>query len=189
MKYSLNVVLFGTIIIAACSSVSQTPAYASPQTNHPLGFMFGEWVGTASGVGADRVPFTVTQTERVGPILDGYVVLVEGTGFRDNGEPAFNAFGAISCDAEAMCEIRSYSDGRTGTFPFTITDTGYRWSIPAGPNAKMQYTATIDGNNWDQVGEFVRDGHDPVQTFQMSLKRIGDTDWPAAGAVDPMADP
>ena len=28
-------------------------------------------------------------------------------------------------------------------------------------------------------------GREPVRVFDMRLKRIGDTDWPAAGAVSP----
>jgi hypothetical protein len=28
-------------------------------------------------------------------------------------------------------------------------------------------------------------GKDPVRLFEMNLKRVGGTDWPAAGAISP----
>jgi hypothetical protein len=36
-----------------------------------------------------------------------------------------------------------------------------------------------------EIGERIVPGGEPVRFFEMTLKRIGDTDWPAAGAVGP----
>jgi hypothetical protein len=49
----------------------------------------------------------------------------------------------------------------------------------------MRYTATLEGDRFSEVGEFVMDGRAPMQTFRMDLTRRGDTDWPAAGGVQP----
>ncbi|MCA8901909.1 MAG: hypothetical protein KDA53_11745 [Hyphomonas sp.] len=177
------------LVLAACATpVTEAAPAAVPAVDmsHPLAFMFGEWVGEASGVGADRKPFQVTQTERVGPMLGGDLVLVEGTGYGADGAAAFNALGVISqTAAEGGWEIHSYNGGRAGTFPFEPKANGFVWSTPAGPNARMRYTATFTDGNWSQVGEYVAEGQDPVQTFQMQLTRTGDTDWPSAGAVTP----
>ena len=51
----------------------------------PLSFMFGEWEGSAHGVGRDRKPYDITQTERVGPMLDGDVTVIEGRGYAEDG--------------------------------------------------------------------------------------------------------
>jgi hypothetical protein len=36
-----------------------------------------------------------------------------------------------------------------------------------------------------EVGDRIAPGQDPVRFFDMNLKRVGDTDWPAAGAISP----
>jgi hypothetical protein len=47
----------------------------------------------------------------------------------------------------------------------------------------IRYTATVKDGAWKEVGERVAPGQAPVQFFEMNLKRVGDTDWPAAGAI------
>ncbi len=150
---------------------------------HPLEFMFGEWAGPASGY-SQTGPFSITQTERVGPALDGDIVVIEGRGYSASGETAFNAFAVISkTSADAGWEMRSYAQDRAGTFPFELTETGYTWSIPAGPGARMIYTATFEGETWHQIGQYVPAEGDARQTFEMTLTRIGDTDWPVGDPV------
>ncbi len=168
------------------TSASADPTAAEADADHALAFMFGEWVGEASGVGPDRKPFQLTQTERVGPMLGGDVVVIEGKGYTPEGGVAFNAFAVVSPapDGENW-EIRSYAQGLAGTFPFALNDNGYVWTTPAGPNAQMRYTATFDGDRWTEIGEYVAEGQPPVKTFTMSLTRTGSTDWPATGSVDP----
>ncbi len=158
-------------------------AVAEEDAAHPLAFMFGEWVGPASGV-SQAGPFSLTQTERVGPMLDGDAVVIEGRGYDDDGNTVFNALGIVSPTAtDDGWEMRTYANGRTGTFPFEITDTGYVWSLPAGPGARMVYTATFDGNSWHQTGAYTPTEGPARQTFEMALTRTGDSDWPAADPV------
>jgi hypothetical protein len=33
------------------------------------------------------------------------------------------------------------------------------------------------------VGDRIEPGKEPVRFFEMSLKRVGDSSWPAAGAI------
>jgi hypothetical protein len=72
--------------------------------------------------------------------------------------------------------------GMVGDFALTPSDSGYVWEIPAGPMT-IRYTALIRGGKWREIGERVVAGQPPAQFFEMNLVRVGDTDWPAAGAV------
>jgi len=162
-------------------------ASAEPEAgaDHPLSFMFGEWVGDASGF-SQTGPYAITQTERVGPILEGDAVVIEGRGYSEAGETMFNAFAVVSKTAsDGGWEMRSYAQGRAGTFPFELTETGYVWSVPAGPNARMIYTAHFDDDVWQQTGQYTPEQGEPRQTFQMTLTRTSNTDWPAGDPVSP----
>lgn len=175
------------LALTACASTAPEPGPVPPPAyNHPLDFMFGEWVGTAQGYGPGGVPFELTQTERVGPMLDGRIVVVEGTGYDEVGEVEFNAFAVISQSGpDGSWEIRSYNGERAGTFPLILTEDGFRWSIPAGPNATVEYEATVEDGSWTEIGHYVAAGMAPREVFRMTVERVSYTTWPAAGAVPP----
>ena len=193
MKRFIISAISGLALAACATAPAETLAtdtdaaeLSEKMADHPLSFMFGEWVGTASGFTPDRQPYEVTQTERVGPLLGGDVVAIEGRGYGADGSTAFNAFAVVSPTGEnGAWEMRSYTMGRAGTFPFEPRANGFVWSTPAGPNARMRYTATFEGDSWSQIGEFVADGQPARQVFKMDLTRTGPSSWPAAGAVSP----
>ena len=149
----------------------------------PLSIMDGVWRGPAWAL--DRGGrHDSTQTERIGPFLGGAVKMIEGRGYRASGEVSFNAFAVISYDpATKSYTISSWAQGRSGDFPLTVTGDGYVWTIPAGPNAVIRYTAVIKGDAWREIGEYIVEGQPARQIFEMNLKRIGDTDWPGVGAI------
>jgi len=150
-----------------------------------IAWMDGTWQGPAWAIGTDGERIEITQTERVGPIRDGTSRVIEGLGYDAEGNPVFNAFAVVSYDpATDEYVMRSYSGGQQGSFWFDATDTGYVWEIPLG-EALMRYTATATDGHWSQVGEIVLPGQEPQQVFGMELTRMGDTDWPAGGAVFP----
>ncbi|MDG2535626.1 DUF1579 family protein [Sphingomonas sp. HITSZ_GF] len=157
---------------------------AQSDAMHKLDWMHGKWRGEARvqmpGAG-ERV---MTHTERVGTMLDGTITLVEGKSFDAAGKVPFNAFAVISYDpATKTYAMASHTGGRAGTFPLAVTDKGYAWEMPAGPNAKVLYKAWLEGDTWIEAGEFVMNGQPGRPFFKMTLKRIGDTDWPMAGSV------
>ena len=138
------------------------------------------WTILPSGVRHD-----VTQTERIGPFLDGSVKVLEGRGYNADGTVGFNAFGVISYQpGQQTYTLRSYALGYAGDFVLTPTSDGYVWQIPAGPMT-IRYTATIKNGTWREVGDRIAPGKDPVRFFEMNLKRVGDTKWPGDGAVSP----
>lgn len=150
-----------------------------------LHFLDGAWRGTANTVGASGEQFTVTQTERIGPFLDGSVKVIEGRGYDKEGKVRFNAFGTISYNPDTRAyTMRSHAMGHVGDFPVTITPDGWRWSIPAGP-ITIRYDARIRNGVWHEVGERLEPGKKPERFFEMTVTRIGDTDWPAGGAIAP----
>ncbi|WOI52369.1 hypothetical protein [Parvularcula sp. LCG005] len=181
----LSSLLAVALMATAGAAFAQPMPQIGGQASHieALDFMKGEWRGTAT-IYSQTGPQTLTQTERVGTMLQGDILVVEGHGYDADGETEFNAMGIVSWNpATAAYDFRSYAMGFSGTYPFNATENGFAWEIPAGPNAKIVYNAVIEGDDWHETGHYVRDGMAPVKTIEMTLKRIGDTDWPAANPV------
>ena len=148
-----------------------------------LARMDGVWRGDAWTILRSGEKHSITQTERIGPFLDGSIKVVEGRGYDPDGKVSFNAFGVISFDpATKTYTLHSYAQGRAGDFPLVPNADGYVWEIPAGP-MKIRYTAVIKPDSWREIGEYIAPGKDPVQFFEMNLKRVGDSAWPSAGAI------
>jgi hypothetical protein len=149
-----------------------------------LAAMDGTWRGTAWTMKPDGTRHQLTQTERVGSFLDGTIKVVEGRGYEADGTVSFNAFAIISYDPSKQAySMRSYTmTGQKGDFVIEPNATGFVWTIPAGPMT-IRYTATIKDGKWREVGERLMPGKDPIQFMEMNLERIGNSDWPGAGAV------
>ncbi|MEM6476444.1 MAG: DUF1579 domain-containing protein [Pseudomonadota bacterium] len=146
--------------------------------------MDGEWRGTVTTT-TPMGEITLTQTERVGTLAGGAVRMIEGRGYAEDGSLAFNAVAMITYDAMSdEYVMTTTARGFTGRPWFKATETGFEWGLDNGP-VKMTYEAVIDGDDWTEIG-YMQFGDAPRQKFlEMKLKRIGDTDWPAEGAVGP----
>ncbi|MEK6334563.1 MAG: DUF1579 domain-containing protein [Acidobacteriota bacterium] len=150
-----------------------------------LSFMDGAWRGSAWAIAPTGEKRNLTQTERVGPFLGGSVKVVEGKGYEADGKVGFNAFATISYNAATkVYTMHSYAQGNVGDFVLTPKPDGFVWEIPAG-QMTIRYTAVIKDGTWQEVGDRIVPGKEPVRFFEMTLKRIGDTDWPAGGAISP----
>lgn len=150
-----------------------------------LSFMDGVWRGPAWTMLPSGDKHAITQTERIGPFLDGAVKVIEGRGYEQDGKSTFNAFGTISYDPTTRAyTLHSYAQGHVGDFALTPTSDGFIWEIPAGA-MKIRYSTTIKDGVWREVGDRVLAGQEPIRFFEMNLKRVGDTTWPAAGAISP----
>ena len=158
---------------------------AQRQALAPLAFMDGVWRGPAWTILASGQKHSITQTERIGPFLDGSVKVLEGRGYDPDGKVTFNAFAILSYDpAKRAFTLHSHAMGMAGDFALKPTDDGYTWEIPAGPMT-IRYTAVIKNGGWREVGDRIAPGKEPVRFFEMNLKRVGDTNWPAEGAIPP----
>ncbi len=190
MKPFTRLALVAVLLIMPASAYAQMPA--SPNGSEAqraaidrLAFLDGEWRGEAT-VHSPTGTLTLTQTERVGSMLGGSIKVIEGRGYAADGSTQFNAMATVSWDARAgRYGFRSYAQGYSGDYAFEVTDDGFRWETPAGPNAKIQYVAVVRDGTWHEVGTYVAEGQPPRQMIETRLRRIGDTSWPAGGAVSP----
>jgi hypothetical protein len=170
--------------------VAQVPAQptgsdAQREAVGALDFLDGEWRGEAV-ITMPGGAMTLTQTERVGAMLGGSVKVIEGRGYAADGSTQFNAMAVLSWDARAnRYSFRSWANGHSGEYPFERTEDGFRWETPAGPNAKIQYVAVVKDGTWHEVGDYVAEGQPPRRFIEMRLTRVGDSQWPAGGAVSP----
>lgn len=145
--------------------------------------MDGVWRGPAWTILSSGEKHNITQTERIGPFLDGSVKVIEGRGYDPDGKVTFNAFGTISFNTTTRgYALHSYAMGNVGDFVITPTVDGYKWEIPAGPMT-IRYTAVIKNGSFREVGDQIRPRKEPVRFFEMTLKRFGDTNWPTEGAI------
>lgn len=148
-----------------------------------LAFMDGVWRGEAWTVMPTGEKHNITQTERIGPFLDGAVKVIEGRGYEADGKVVFNALGVVSYDSgSGSYRMQSHAMGQSGTFKLTPTVDGFVWEIPAGPMT-IRYTAVVKDGAWRELGDRIVPGQEPVRFFEMNLKRVGNTDWPAAGVI------
>jgi hypothetical protein len=180
-------------IVAAAALSAAMPAMAQDANKaaiaeqqaamQKLAWMQGVWRGPGGGMNRSG-PYKVTQTERIGPFLDGTLMVIEGKGYNPDGSIGFNAFGVISYDpATKRYTLSSHALGYSGDFALTPTDNGYVWEVPAGPGATIRYTATLAGGLWTETGDYVAGSQPPRRIFEMNLKRVGNSDWPLAGGV------
>lgn len=185
----LAVALVGIAPLPALAQTAPDPTAllaAQAEAMRPLAALHGRWRGTARTLLPDGSWRQVTQTERMGPFLGGTVLVIEGRGYREDGDLGFNAFGVVSFDpATRAYTLHSHAQGHVGDFVFEPTADGYRWSIPLGAAGTIRYVATVRDGVLREIGERVVEGRPPSRIFEMRLERLGDSDWPAAGAVPP----
>jgi hypothetical protein len=169
---------------AAAQYDPQATQQAQREAMAPLQFMDGVWRGPAWTLQPNGEKRHLVQTERIGPFLQGTIRVIEGRGYLDDGRVGFNALGIVSYDAARKTySMRSYALGHAGDFAFRPGADGYAWEVPAGPKATIKYVATVRDGTLHEVGDRVVEGQPPVRIFEMTLKRIGDTAWPAGDAV------
>ena len=178
-----------SVSLGAFAQAQHDPAAAiaaQVEAMKPLASMDGVWRGPAWTLRPDGEKRHITQTERIGPFLGGSIKVVEGRGYNPDGTVGFNAFGVVSYNLQTRTySIRSYALGHAGDFPFRPTPDGYAWEIPAGPGAVIRYVATIKDGTLREVGDRVVADRPPLRIFEMELKRVGDSSWPAGDPVPP----
>ncbi len=181
-------------LLAACTALAagaqapDTQALIAAQKEAMKAFaaMNGVWRGPAWTIVPGGRKIELIQTERAGPMLDGTLKVVEGRGYLADGTLGFNAFGVISYSvATKQYAMRSWAMGQSGEFAITPTADGYVWERPAGPGAVIRYTASVKGDTFSEHGEFIAGDKPPSRIFEMTLKRVGDTAWPAGDPILP----
>ena len=191
-KSRFAIVVLGVAVVANASFATAQerpdPAAllaAQREAMAAFAFMDGVWRGPATTVRPSGEKHAITQTERIGSLLGGTVKVIEGRGYEPDGKTTFNALGIISYSvATKTYSMRSYAMGYSGDFVVQRTSDGFTWDIPAGP-VTIRYNAIVKDGTWTEVGDRIVPGEDPVRFFEMQLRRVGDSDWPGAGAIAP----
>jgi len=191
-KSRFAIVVLGVAVVANASFATAQerpdPAAllaAQREAMAAFAFMDGVWRGPATTVRPSGERHAITQTERIGSLLGGTVKVIEGRGYEPDGKTTFNALGIISYNvATKTYSMRSYAMGYSGDFVVQRTSDGFIWDIPAGP-VTIRYNAIVKDGTWTEVGDRIVPGKDPVRFFEMQLRRVGDSDWPGAGAIAP----
>lgn len=170
LTLSLTVFLAGTINAQDNSTVCREQMNA-------LSHLSGKWRGDARIVQPGGVVVNVTQEETIEYKLDGLVLQVEGVG-RNKNEPAsisFHALAFINFNASKNSyEIKSYlKDGKQTDAYFKVVEANrYDWGFDV-PGGKIVYHIIIDPANhqWNEKGEFSRDGAQWYPFFEMNLTK------------------
>ena len=191
-KSRFAIVVLGVAVVAnaTCATAQERPdpaalLAAQREAMAAFAFMDGVWRGPATTVRPSGEKHAITQTERIGSLLGGTVKVIEGRGYEPDGKTTFNALGIISYSvATKTYSMRSYAMGYSGDFVVQRTSDGFTWDIPAGP-VTIRYNAIVKDGTWTEVGDRIVPGKDPVRFFEMQLRRVGDSDWPGAGAIAP----
>jgi hypothetical protein len=180
----LGLALAAGMLLLAAPAPAQDAIAEQKAAMKKFDWMKGRWRGPAVAQTAEG-ELKLTQTERIGPMLDGTLLVMEGKGFGADGSAVFNAFGVLSFDSQSKAyTLRSHAQGYAGTFKLVPSDTGYIWEVPAGAFS-IRYTASFRDGTWTEVGDRIVTGQPPQRIFEMNLRRVGDSDWPEAGAQKP----
>ena len=170
-KYVVSLLLISLLSFSLAQSESRPVIAETP----PFSTMLGNWEGEGwSMMGPDqRVEFN--QTEQIEAKAGGTVISVTGTG-RDpeTNEISFEAFATAAYNAEGNVVWTAYNGGNALALEPEFTDTTFIWGFDV-EGGEVRYTITVEGDTWEQVGEFSPDGGETwFPNFGMTLTRVAD---------------
>lgn len=169
----------------AHAQAPDTPALlaAQRQAMAALSSLDGVWRGTARVMLPGGQTREIVQTERIGNMLGGTIKVVEGRGYGADGDVQFNAFAVISFSPrEGKYKFQSHAQGTSSDFILEPRPDGFVWWQRFGPMT-IRFTTVIKDGTWTEIGERIVEGQAPQRTVEMTLRRLGPTDWPEVGAV------
>jgi hypothetical protein len=145
----------------------------------------GLWRGSGSTMLPSGARRNFTQTIRVGPFLEGSLRVIERRSYGSDGKLAENTLEIISYNAETKAYfIRWYGQGIASDLPITPSANGFSLEYPAGAN-RIRFTVSVVNGTWTEIAERIPAGKAPVRLIELTLRRMQDTDWPAAGSLRP----
>lgn len=117
----------------------------------------GEWTGIGvQQFGPNR--FEVDQYEKITPMLDGSVLLIEGMG-KHQGTVRHHALATLSYNpATQKYVMRSFKDGYMVDAETELKEDGsFVWTMQNGP-ATSRFTVRLMNGTWLETGEYSMDG-------------------------------
>ncbi len=172
MKALLIAGFFSFVVHNALSHSVDQPSTAA-QEIAALDFLVGDWRGDGWIVFPSGERHEILQTERITPLLNGEVILIEGRGVSavDTNHVVHQAVAFIGYDEEADdLVMRTFLPGGQGAVPIVqVGNQNLMWQI----GSNIRYTINLNEHGqWYEVGEFSRDeGQTWTQFFEMTLDR------------------
>ncbi len=152
-------------------------AYAADEMKK-LDWLAGEWKGEAWSQRGPGPRDVALHHEKVTPRLGGKVLLVEGLAHRklENGtagDVVHDALGTISWDAEKkQYRFNAFSTAGDIATTLDVGDKRAVWAFDT-PQGRVRYTIRLtEKGEWNEVGEFSRDGEKWMQFFEMTLAKV-----------------
>lgn len=141
-----------------------------------LGWMLGEWEGTASTSQANQEQIEFSQKEFVRWGAGKTVLVIDGIGrIASKEEPIFNATGLLYLDEESNSyKLHSFTkDKKTIIADFKMTgDKKAEWSFTV-PNGTLIYKIDAQDGIWKEKGYFQPKDSDAMYPFfEMKLNKI-----------------
>jgi hypothetical protein len=134
--------------------------------------MAGNWRGSGwIQTGATREEFS--GTELIQKKIDGLALLVEGKFTNAQGKVVHETLAVLTYDDT----LKNYrfatflANGIAGVQDFKPVGDHYEWGFEIPKTGTVRYSFKIDGDTWNEVGEFSRDGKTWNKTFEMRLER------------------
>lgn len=172
------------LVLLVLSLLHLTPVLAQGQALQPkpgataaLALLDGVWAGQARRRGADGIVESFAQTERIGPLLDGEIRLMEGSARDAEGRLLFQAFTVFAADSSGNLEMRSWIPGNVSSRVLALRPDGFDWSADTA-SGQLRYHITIADGVWQETGEIALPDGRVLPFFEMTLHRVADSDWP-----------
>jgi len=175
MKF-LNVTFILTVLLTGTINAQDHSTLCRQQMN-VLSYLCGKWSGEAKITQPGGVVVNAIQDETIEYKLDSLILQVEGIG-RNKAEPTnifFHALAYINYNAaKNSYEMKSFlKDGKQTDAYFKIVEKNkYDWGFDV-PGGKIVYHISIDPatRQWNEKGEFSRDGTQWYPFFEMNLTK------------------
>jgi hypothetical protein len=150
-----------------------------------LGALGGVWRGEGRTFAPSGEQTTFIQTIRVGSFGEGSLKLLEGRVYAAGGRADRYSVEIISyAPASGAYALRLYSQGAVVDLPIKPQSGGFTLEYPDGA-ATVRFTIAVTGESWHEVAERRLPGAEPFRFLELTLQRLGNTEWPAAGIVRP----
>jgi hypothetical protein len=159
---------------------AQTPGAAQRAEMKKLDFLLGQWQGEGWIVLGQGERRTFKQTETVQSKLGGLLMVIDGLG---KGKVAgaqeevvvHNAFAVASYDGEKKTfRWRAYrADGLVLDVDAAVGENSLIWGFRSPQGGDIRFTIKLtERGQWNEVGEYSRDGKSWNKFFEMTLQRV-----------------
>ncbi|MBK7873378.1 MAG: DUF1579 family protein [Saprospiraceae bacterium] len=173
MKYMKIIALCSLFFVTITSYAQMPPSKIAEVVAkvEALPIKPGEWAGKAwMQMGNERQE--VDQYERITLLLDGAVILIEGTG-KQGDQVVHHAVATLSYDPiKQAYQFQSFKDGYITSADCKLHEDGkFEWSME-NPRGVTRYTIWLENGKWKETGAFSGDGGNTwYPFFEMELSK------------------